>query len=869
MSSRHPPPIAVLGPTNTGKTHYAMERMFGHASGMIGFPLRLLARENYDRAVARLGPDRVALITGEEKIVPEKASYFLCTVEAMPMDRHVAFMAIDEVQLAADPERGHVFTDRILHARGYQETLLLGAETIRRVLEALFPEIDIQIRQRFSKLSWAGQKKVTRLPRRSAVVVFSIAEVYQLAELIRRQRGGTAVVMGALSPRTRNAQVEMFQSGEVDYLVATDAIGMGLNMDIDHVAIAGDTKFDGRRPRRLTAAELAQIAGRAGRHTKDGSFGVTEGCEVFEDEVIAAIEDHRFPFLGGVYWRNSDLDMRSPDHLLRSLEAAPTHAILTRKADAEDHQTLVSLLEMDDIRAMAYGEEKVRLLFEIAQIPDFQKSFTDSHVQMLARIFGHLAQGETLPKDWVASQIARLDRIDGDIDTVMTRLAHIRTWTYITQRSAWIDHDQTWQDEARQIEDRLSDCLHTNLTQRFVDRRAARLSRRLKDNDHLLCAVRTDGTVLVEGEEVGKLDGFMFTASLSEGDIEKPIIAAARKGLADEIRRRAQALAASADLAFHLNHKGQITWREAIIGQLTKGPSIDQPRAEVLPSQLLEGDQLKMVAERLSRFATEMPRQKLEKLYQLVSDEMTGVSRGIAFQVFEALGVLPRRQVVDLIQKLDEDGKRQLARAGVRIGVDMLYMPDLLKPSQIEIRALLFSLFHDEFPPSGPPPAGRVAIDHIDGVSDAYWQATGYRRIGGRVMRVDMAERLAAVVRAASREGVFRINEEMLSLAGATREQMQVMIEDFGFKKTGEEASEDPEKPAIALFERPARPKPARNGNASDPKQNAARGKSRPNKPQHSSSRKDNKPSRKAEPPIDPNSPFAVLAQLKSRQKNS
>jgi ATP-dependent RNA helicase SUPV3L1/SUV3 len=512
-------------------------------------------------------------------------------------------------------------------------------------------------------------------------------------------------------------------------------------------------------------------------------------------------------------------------------------------------------------------------LFEIAQIPDFQKSFTDSHLNMLARIYGYLAQGETLPKDWVASQITRLDRIDGDIDTVMTRLAHIRTWTYITQRSAWIDHDHTWQDKARQIEDRLSDCLHTNLTQRFVDRRAARLSRRLKDNDQLVCAVRTDGTVLVEGEEVGQLDGFIFTPSFAEGDIEKPIIAAARKGLVDEIRRRAQALAASADLAFHLNTRGQITWREAIIGQLVKGPSIDQPRAEVMPSQLLEGDQLKMVADRLNRFASEMPRQKLEKLYQLVSDEITGVPRGIAFQVFEALGVLPRRQVGDMIQKLDEEGKRQLARAGVRIGVDMLYMPDLLKPSQIEIRALLFSLFHDEFPPSGPPPAGRVAIDHIDGVSDAYWQATGYRRIGGRVMRVDMAERLAAVVRAASREGVFRISEEMLSLAGATREQMQVMIEDFGFKKTGEEASEDPEKPAIALFERPARPKPAQDGKKFDHKHHGAnsgaRAKSRQNKPHHSSGRKGGKSGRKADVLIDPNSPFAVLAQLKSRQKNS
>ncbi|MBL6782431.1 MAG: disulfide oxidoreductase [Alphaproteobacteria bacterium] len=888
MTSLHPTPIAVLGPTNTGKTHYAMERMYGHASGMIGFPLRLLARENYDRAVARLGADKVALITGEEKIIPEKATYFLCTVEAMPLDRRVAFMAIDEVQLAADPERGHVFTDRILNARGYQETLLLGAETIRRVLEALYPGIEIIIRKRMSRLNWSGQKKVTRLPRRSAVVVFSMAEVYQLAELIRRQRGGTAIVMGALSPRTRNAQVEMFQSGEVDYMVATDAIGMGLNMDIDHVALAGSAKFDGRRTRALSSAELAQIAGRAGRHTKDGTFGITETCSMFEDEVIAAIEDHRFPFLTGVYWRNSNLDFRSPDHLLRSLEAPPDHAMLTRKADAEDHLTLLNLLELEDVRVMAHGQKNVELLYEIAQVPDFQNTYTDSHMTMLVRMYSHLVRGESLPTDWVASQISRLDRTDGDIDTIMTRLAHIRTWTYITHRSAWIrssvaplvDGSKSWQEEAKHIEDKLSDCLHTNLTQRFVDRRAAILSRRLKDNDQLVCAIRADGTVLVEGEEVGHLDGFTFTPSFSDGDIEKPIIAAARKGLTDEIRRRVQAVVASADAAFHLNSKGQIIWRESVIGTLSKGNSIDQPKADAKPSQMLEGDQLKLVSDRLTRFAADMPKQRLEKLYGLLNESLTGVARGIGFQLFEALGVLPRRHVADMVQKLDEDSKRQLAKAGVRIGVDVLFMPDLLKPAQIEITALLFSLFHNEFPEAGPPPAGRVAIDHVEGVSDSYWLATGYRRIGGRVMRVDMAERLAAVVRSAARSGTFRISEEMLSLAGATREQMQVMIEDLGFIKTGEEAAEDPEKPAIALFERPAKAKPTAipkakngssyqgkskskassgaNGKAGGGKPNQANNQNRSNKPNKAS----NKP---ADKPIDPNSPFAVLAKLKAK----
>jgi ATP-dependent RNA helicase SUPV3L1/SUV3 len=852
-----PDPIAVLGPTNTGKTWYAMERMLGHASGMFGFPLRLLARENYDRAVDRVGRDKVALITGEEKIIPAAAQYFMCTVEAMPPDRAVDFMAIDEVQLAADSERGHVFTNRILHARGSEETLFLGAETIRPVLAELLGGLRFQERLRLSRLSWAGQKKVTRLPRRSAVVAFSAAEVYKLAELIRAKRGGTAIVMGALSPRTRNAQVEMFQSGDVDYLVATDAIGMGLNMDVNHIALAGDVKFDGRRPRRLTPAELGQIAGRAGRHTTDGTFGITDHCEMLEGEVIEAIENHRFRPLGGIYWRNTDLDFSSLGALTESLEEQPPLPMMVRKADADDQQALASLAERSDIRAMARDPAQVELLFDVCQVPDYQREYSDSHVNMLALIYTHLTEDGRLPESWVSSQIEYLNRTDGNIDTLMSRLSRIRTWTYITQRQQWLDDAEDFQGLARSIEDKVSDSLHLVLTQRFVDRRAAVLSRRLKENTTLMSSIKSDGTVVVEGEEVGRLDGFVFTPHADEGGSDDHVLAAARKALPDEISSRVRALVASADAAFVVGTSGVISWREAEIAAMIKGDSLYQPRVEVRPSALLEGDQLKSVQDRLNAFAAAYPGAVLDKAVELTDDALAGSVRGIAFQLYEALGTLPTLNVADLLKDLDDDGRRELAQKGIRLGVDIIYMPDLLKPAQIEAKSLLWSLHHGDFPECGPPPAGRVAIDHVDGVSDAYWLATGYRRLGGRVMRVDMAERLCAVIRAAAREGRFQISEEMMSLAGATREQMAEIILDLNFIKVDEIPSEDTEKPATLVFERKKRKPQVRKlteaaASVKKPRPSAAakggRGKPRRTKPK--------------EP--DPLSPFAVLSQLKT-----
>jgi ATP-dependent RNA helicase SUPV3L1/SUV3 len=601
----------VLGPTNTGKTYLALERMTGYASGMIGFPLRLLARENYDRLTARVGVDKVALITGEERVLPPGARYFCCTVESMPLDANVDaelagrrfdFIAVDEVQLAGCRERGHVFTDRILHARGVFETMFMGAETAAPLLKALLVDAKFEFRNRLSRLTYTGPKKLTRLPRRSAVVAFSAADVYQIAEFIKRQRGGAAVVMGRLSPRTRNAQVDLYQNGDVDFLIATDAIGMGLNLDLGHVALSADMKFDGRRMRRLLPSEMAQIAGRAGRHMNDGSFGVTDECHALEPEMIDAIEQHRFAPLRAFYWRSRDLGFSSVDSLLASLEAPPPLPFLFRKGDALDHQALIALASRSDIRDAIAGAPDVRLLWAVASIPDFRQSLHENHYDMLATLFLTLVSKGVLGEDMVARAMIQLDRIDGDIDTLMTRLAYIRTWTYITHRSDWTDNPIEWQDRARSIEDRLSDCLHRRLSERFVDKRAAHLSRRLKETKNLIASVKDDGTVLVEGEEVGQLDGFTFHPTVADGEGKAPILAAARRGLPDEIERRVRSFVASADPAFRLDLEGTIKWREAGIGRLVKGDSLYAPRTELVTSDLLSIDQTQRMNKRLAAF---------------------------------------------------------------------------------------------------------------------------------------------------------------------------------------------------------------------------------------------------------------------------
>src|SRR5881409_4047007 len=511
---------AVLGPTNTGKTHLAIERMLAHSSGVIGLPLRLLAREVYNKVCDRVGPENVALITGEEKIKPKNPRYWVSTVEAMPRDLDVSFLAVDEIQIAADLERGHVFTDRILHRRGRDETLLLGAATMRPIIEKLLPGASIVTRPRLSQLTFAGDRKITRQPRRTAIVAFSADEVYAIAELIRRQRGGAAVVLGALSPRTRNAQVALYQSGDVDYLVVTDAIGMGLNLDVDHVAFASDRKFDGYQFRKLNPAELAQIAGRAGRATRDGTFGTTGRCPPFETELAQALESHSFEPLKVLQWRNTALDFFSIGALQASLAETPKENGLTRAPVAEDILVLEHAVRDDDVRALATTPEAIARLWEVCQVPDYRKISPATHAELVMTLYGFLMREGKLPIDWFARQIDLADNIEGDIDTLSNRIAHIRTWTFAANRPDWLADPDHWQGVTRAVEDKLSDALHERLTERFVDRRTSVLMQRLRENATLETDISKRGEVVVEGHVIGRLDGFMFTPAASAAGSE-------------------------------------------------------------------------------------------------------------------------------------------------------------------------------------------------------------------------------------------------------------------------------------------------------------------------------------------------------------
>ncbi|HJQ56113.1 MAG TPA: helicase-related protein, partial [Vineibacter sp.] len=745
--------LAVLGPTNTGKTHLAMERLLGHESGMIGFPLRLLARENYDRAVRQVGAGVVALITGEEKIQPPNARYFICTVESMPLERPVRFLAVDEIQMCADPERGHIFTDRLLRARGSEETMLLGADTMRPLLQRLFPEIDVIARPRFSTLSYAGSKKVTRLPARSAVVGFSASEVYALAELVRRQRGGAAVVMGALSPRTRNAQVEMFQNGEVDYLVATDAIGMGLNLEVAHVWFAGLQKFDGRGIRLLRNEELAQIGGRAGRHMTDGTFGTTAEAGGLTQEQVEAIENHRFDPVRTLQWRNAALDFRSIAALLDSLNAPPPLNGLQRARDADDQLALAALAQRAEIADAAKSHQRVRLLWDVCQVPDFRKTLSEEHSALLAQLFRYLTSAqERLPEDWVEGHIKRLERYDGDIDTLMGRIAHTRTWTYISHRAGWLERGAHWQERTRAIEDRLSDALHRQLTQRFVDRRTALLVRKLKLPEELMTGVSETGDVTVEGERLGRIEGFRFApeAVRDEAD-QKTVLSAALRALRQELPARLERFIASPDAAIGIDENLRLTWGGGAIARLLPGPDPLSPKVEPLSSDLLDGPAREAVRKRCADWLEASIKKSLPDLVAAREAELSGAARGVVFQLGESLGAMPRAPVEEQIAAMTDSDRKALARAGVRMGVYTVFIPTMLKPGAIRTRALLWTIFKGRDTIPALPAEGRTSVSITPDMDHDFLAAVGYLPLGERAIRADMVERLAWVTRNAVR----------------------------------------------------------------------------------------------------------------------
>ena len=777
---------AVLGPTNTGKTYFAIERMLDHDSGIIGFPLRLLARENYDRVVRLKGARRVALVTGEEKIVPPTARYFLCTTESMPLERRVEFLAIDEVQMCTDPERGHVFTDRLLRARGSVETMFLGADTMRKLIRHLAPETEFVARTRLSKLSYAGSKKISRLPPRSAVVAFSANHVYEIAELIRRQRGGTAVVLGALSPRTRNAQVAMYQDGEVDYLVATDAIGMGLNMNVDHVAFSALKKYDGRVHRRLTTSELAQIAGRAGRYMNDGTFGTVAEIGAMDDEVVKAIENHAFRPISALQWRNADLDFGSSKALLRSLERRPERPELMRARDADDHIALAALARDPEIDALARHPSAIRTLWEVCQIPDFRKTMVEAHTALLGHIFRHLMTTEArLPIDWVADQITQLDRPDGDIDTLMARIAHVRTWTYVSHRTDWLDDARHWQERTREIEDRLSDALHERLTERFVDRRAAALSR-VRVKGSLFASIETDGSIVVEGEFVGHIEGFRFVADGGEDGGHRALLAAANRVLRGEISRRVARLEADDDDAFALDDEATIAWHGAALARLVAGTKALAPGIEVMSGDALTTEQRERVRARLARWLQDHLEDRLQALFALRAAEFSGPSRGLAFQLVEALGSLPRTVARSVLNNITPADRKRMGIHGVRFGIESIYVATLIKPQAARLRALLWTVGKGA-PCRMPPAPGLASVAVEDGVRRDFYEACGYRVMGGRAIRVDILDRLAIRLRRAAKKGSFAMTPEMINPVGLNATDAVAVFSELGYAAEGAE----------------------------------------------------------------------------------
>jgi ATP-dependent RNA helicase SUPV3L1/SUV3 len=890
---------AVLGPTNTGKTHLAIERMLAHDVGIIGLPLRLLAREVYDKIVARLPAGQVALITGEEKIKPSSPRFYVCTVEAMPLELEADFVAIDEVQLAADGERGHVFTDRLLHARGLNETLLLGAATMRDAIRELLPGANLVSRPRLSQLTYAGDKKITRLPRRSAIVGFSANDVYAIAELVRRQRGGAAVVLGALSPRTRNAQVALYQNGDVDFLVATDAIGMGLNLDLDHVAFAGIRKFDGQNHRDLTPAELGQIAGRAGRHMNDGTFGVTGNVPPFESDLVDRLEAHYFDQVGVLQWRNRKVDFGSIERLQDSLRETPDHRRLARSRMVDDVIALENVSHDPAVRDSAQGPAAVALLWEMCQIPDYRKISAASHAELVATLYRFVMSEEgKIPADWFVNQVALADRTDGDLDTLSNRLAQIRTWTFVSHHAQWLDDPDHWQARTRAIEDTLSDALHERLTQRFVDRRTSVLMRRLRDKEEMMADIGADGAIMVEDHYVGRLDGFHFTPDASgEGIHGRATRHAAAKVLAHELATRADALCGAPDEAIALSSNGRMVWAGSDIARLERGEAALKPRIQLLADEHLVGPDRERVLERLEAWLQAELQAKLKPLVLLAeASDLSGLARGLAYQLTENLGVLRREAAAAEIKALDQAARAQLRQYGVRFGAFNIYVPALLKPAAAGLVLLLWALHsgrdHGLDIESLPtrPQQGLTSVEAKRSIPEPYWRAAGFHVAGVRAVRIDMLERLSDLIRAriafraaegggvappgATGNGGFRVVPELMSVVGCSGEEFASILSALGFRVqrrrlapppgAGAPAADAAQEAQVEAFDevwRPAKRKvPRHDARASQKPQREKRAKP---------SRRDRQQPQTYQAPADrkrvEHSPFAALEPLRGR----
>jgi ATP-dependent RNA helicase SUPV3L1/SUV3 len=764
---------AVLGPTNTGKTHLAVETMLEHESGIIGFPLRLLAREVFDKCVKKVGSEKVALITGEEKIIPKEPNYYICTVESMPKDIMVDFIAVDEIQMCTDHERGHIFTDRLLNARGNKLTMFLGSHTMKSVITSLIEKIDFVSKERYSKLSYSGYKKISRLNPKTALIAFSIDEVYAIAELVRRQKGGAAVIMGSLSPKTRNAQVELYQSGDANYLVATDAIGMGINMDIDNISFSNLNKFDGRKTRKLNLSEISQIAGRAGRHVNDGTFGVTGNCKHLSSDEIEKLENHDLNKVDMLYWRNSDINFNSIDNLVSSLEVKTDSKLLRRISDCVDEKVLKFLIKNDPNLKVKCSKDLVKIIWECCQIPDFSKKEYGNHIEVVKKVFEFLSSGPgKVTNDYMKKQLQHLDRYEGNIDTLANRISNIRTWSYVANKKNWVTNSDYWIEQTKYIEDKLSEKLHEELTKSFVDKRISVLSRSLKQDISLSTTIRNENEVIIDGQYMGKLNGLRLDLDLKSGSLKtdiKSLKKAARQAIAPELMRRANKIIKSEGLLLNDDHK--IYWMDHPIAYILKGKNYLKPRIELLVDEAIDIESKENLKTNLEKKLNLLISSELSDLVNLSKSKFeNNYVRALSYQLFENNGVMKRETVHQMIKNISKEDRLSIRKAGIKIGRYHIFLPKMLKPNAVNLRVKLWKLFFLEDKNYTIPKSGLNFLKDEFKTNNKFLLICGFENFGNFYVRVDILERLFLKIIENTKNNVFKIDSNMINLIGCNKE---------------------------------------------------------------------------------------------------
>jgi ATP-dependent RNA helicase SUPV3L1/SUV3 len=782
--------IAVLGPTNTGKTHFAIERMLQFGSGIIGFPLRLLAREVYEKCIQKVGAEKVALITGEEKIIPPYADYFLCTVESMPLDINAEFVAIDEIQMCADPERGHIFTDRLLNMRGDKLTMFLGSNIMQNIIQKFVPEVEFIFKERFSKLSYSGHKKISRLPGRTAIIAFSVDEVYALAEFVRRQRGGAAIVMGSLSPKTRNAQVQLYQSGDVDFLVATDAIGMGINMDIDHISFNNLNKFDGRRNRHLRLTEIGQIAGRAGRYMNDGTFGITGKCDELSPEQIDKLENHKFDSVINIYWRNSNLDFSNIESLLNSLDQKPYDYSLLRNKDLLDENVLKTLIVKNNQIKTDYKNNNLSTLWECCQIPDFTKSSYNEHIDIVRKVFEFLVSDKgKIPNEWMRAQLNGLDNESGNIDTIANRISHVRTWAYVSYKKNWVENSDYWIAKTKDIEDKLSAKLHEELSKSFIDRRISILSKHLKQDAKLETKISEKDEVIIDKQFIGTIKGLRlnldFSSTALQTDI-KSIKKAARQGVVEELKKRINDIVKEniESAALQLKEDFKIFWKENPIATIIPGKDYLNPKIKLLIDDSLDVDEQSELKNYLEKWIDKEKNLHLNDLIKTSKINLeNSYARALCFRLFENHGVLKRLDAEDLLKNLDKDQRASIKKIGIKIGRYHIYQPLMIKPKAVSLKIILWNCFNNKTQREKCPTFGLNFLKNFETKNKEFLLICGFETFENYVVRVDILEKLFIKILSSTNNNQFSISSEMLNLLGCGKEDFEKLLKLMSYKK--------------------------------------------------------------------------------------